>query len=166
SSLPPAARRSFRSAGVGENLIPRSRISSATCATGTPPRRREIISSLSNARGLAGGGLGVKWATTWKRELAWAGLVATMSKGLSPGLRVMGSDQYSAAFSVLGRSAAGAPLMVIVGRPLLSMATPRMMSGDSLTSTVWFWFTPDGAMTTSVGGDGGEPGWGSGVAVG
>ena len=112
SSPPPAARTSSRSEAVGVNLIPRALTSSLTWESGTPPLRREMISSLSKARGFRGAALGVYWATNWKCAVAFAGLVATISIWLAPGLRLIGSDQNSAALSFLGRSAAAVSLMV------------------------------------------------------
>src|ERR1019366_1537256 len=149
---------SLRSADVGVNLIPRFLTSSSTRDDGTPPCRREIISFLPRARGSTGATFGVKLATNSKCEVALAGLDATISKEFGPGLSVMGSDQNSATFSPLGRNAAGAPLIVIVGRPESSIDTPRMVNDDSFNSIVWSLPAPEGAMITSVGAGGGAAG--------
>src|SRR5579872_6936137 len=84
---------------------------------------------------------------------------------LLPACSGTGSDQNSAAWVVRGRMFTGDPLMLTTGIPLLSMATPRMTTLDSLNSTVWPSAAPAGDESTMAGGEAGATGLGEGAGA-
>src|SRR5579872_566709 len=83
-----------------------------------------------------GAGTGVKRAMKTSLASPCALSVAAISNRFSPGLRTMGSELNSAAWSPRGRKVAGIPLMVTTGRPELPMTMPRMLRGELPTSRI------------------------------
>src|ERR1019366_9979338 len=84
---------------------------------------------------------------------------------LSPACNGRGSDQNSAACEGCGRISTGDPLIRTTGMPVLSMATPRMTTVDSLNSRVWLSPAPGGDDSTIAGGDDGAAGLGGGAGA-
>ena len=156
----------FRSSALGENLMPRSLIRSATCAGGHSALKKGENFVFAQTSWIHGSRLG--FVLNGQVEFGLhVGRVGgnNLDVVIFPPVSGRGSDQNSAACEVCGRMLAGDPLILTTGMPVLSMATPRMTTVDSFNSRVWFSPAPGGDDSTIAGGEGGATGLGGGAGA-